>query len=771
MTTDFRFRTSKTVGSPSSQGAGGIETLASHVANIYAHPQYMKKTFDPSLFDRNQHLATRQDHAPTHILRAEVASSKLDYELYKNKTLVNDPDNYLATQGIKPYIITAYVLNKVLTSVGIDGTTNVLTSVNLVDDINETVADQTACAPTWRIFLKLWNKINQSASSSADYVSYSFWNNWKDTTYQPLVDSHQLPNRPGLIMVEWAGYSAQYSNAREILKYTDTNNVIASCTWPSATEVSDGSTSKTVNQSGSLAQGPAWSNGCKLLRQYSYESNTLLLDPDNMLYWPMHVSQYDKHVTLEHDYTVVDDVSSSAQTKNLANSDQKMIIWFGRIKLTAGTTVRFVGSIDDTCYIYINNTLVSTNNGQYPTDVSTYCTPFTAPSTGFYPFKLVFGNHRCNGGENPETILTSSTVVKAGITSIKDLKITLTDASGNTTAHYIDNDDFYVATSHLRFDARTTYFKYDSTIAVKNGSETEYGAYVRLIVGTDYNVNERINSKGYAIYTREPVFYLPLEEEAYSIADKSIACTRSSMINVPKGKTFRYPHKYYTYDSNRNVFDEIDYIQWLDILGSDVTEAMKSAGQIYYEYTNTAGTIVTVPWHGTCSASTTYKYAAPGPDAATGDDITEWERMHDKKVFMSPEDAVTSQIPDYNCWVRLEPTQDSSNTSAYSCTTPCDGSLTISFNCNLSASNLMLSFRITPPDTAEPTIIQNASCVHTYTGDSSSTYTRASINVVNMPVQAGSKLWFMACDPSSGGASGKISSVLNPMTLIKIFPY
>ena len=188
---DFRFRVSKAVGSPSVQGAASMETIANHTEDPHPHPQYMRKSYVGLEFDLTQHLARRLDHANNYALRDEITTTKLEYEKYKLISLAHDASNYLSLTGVKPHLITSFVLNQILKDVGIDGSVKVLTYNNLINSYDTKVTDNTKYAPTWDIFLKLRNGIPSwiYGKNVGEFMLTATFEAWKTNVYNQFVIS------------------------------------------------------------------------------------------------------------------------------------------------------------------------------------------------------------------------------------------------------------------------------------------------------------------------------------------------------------------------------------------------------------------------------------------------------------------------------------------------------------------------------------------------------------------------------------------------------
>lgn len=173
----FRFRTKKTVGSPSAGGCGQI-TLASHVGDTNAHPQYMKRGEKIGEFNIGPHLLDAISHADNFARRAELTEGKRDYLHHRFMSLLNDPNNYRAELEVKRHIITAYVLRQVLEDFGLTEGVNLSglmpTSKIVRTDGPTPVSDMESYVPSWSWVIKLTEEIQsingELAAKLDDYL-------------------------------------------------------------------------------------------------------------------------------------------------------------------------------------------------------------------------------------------------------------------------------------------------------------------------------------------------------------------------------------------------------------------------------------------------------------------------------------------------------------------------------------------------------------------------------------------------------------------------
>ena len=151
----FRFGVRKTVGSPSVEGAMGIETLASHAANPSAHCDYVRKGTIPRVFDVSEHLTNPLDHCNGFLRRDEVMTSHLEFVKAKLKSYTGDASNYQKLSGLQRHVVTAFVLNQVLDDLGLLGGSddfflkgNVVTTSGTVPTV-----DLDAYVPSYALFM------------------------------------------------------------------------------------------------------------------------------------------------------------------------------------------------------------------------------------------------------------------------------------------------------------------------------------------------------------------------------------------------------------------------------------------------------------------------------------------------------------------------------------------------------------------------------------------------------------------------------------------
>lgn len=119
MTTFKLFRWKSRVKSGTPEVAGGaVETLASHVSDENAHPDYLKKgavvPTGQEATSMGKHLADKIAHAWHLIRRPELLRTKAEFVRAKEKDYAQDFDNFLKAHGVEPHIVTAYVLGLIL---------------------------------------------------------------------------------------------------------------------------------------------------------------------------------------------------------------------------------------------------------------------------------------------------------------------------------------------------------------------------------------------------------------------------------------------------------------------------------------------------------------------------------------------------------------------------------------------------------------------------------------------------------------------------------
>ena len=427
-TTDFRFRVSKAVGSPSVQGAAGIETLANHTENPHPHPQYMRKSYVGMGMTFTEHFASRTHHARNHALRDELTTSKLEYERYKLISLVHDADNYLADSGIKAHVITAYVLNQILGDVGLDGSAEALTYNNLINSYDTHVANAQRFAPTWEIFLKLRNSIYpwMINGTPENYVLKSTWREWVEYMYgetEPDTDVHPL--RPGLKValysmdrltetfnrptvdgndpVDYARLvnrasipslaTTLISNGVYYLRKTTDATPVAGKEYYYVVDKACVPFTGSTFTSGTVyfekvyadlkkVQGDAITNGCGILETSCTKTHQEFFDWSNGQKWRYYAGDLG-HANDPYGYT--------------------MMVFEGRIKLRIGQTIKFAGCVDDYVLIRIGSTvLTKQDNTNYwsayydHVHCDSYDTApvfsYTAAATGLYTFTLAIAN-------------------------------------------------------------------------------------------------------------------------------------------------------------------------------------------------------------------------------------------------------------------------------------------------------------------------------------------------------------------------------------------
>lgn len=437
-TTDFRFRVSKAVGSPSVQGAASMETLANHTENPGPHPQYMRKSYVGLGFDLTSHLANRLHHAGNFALRDELMTSKLDYERQKNASLVHDPNNYMATTGVKAHVVTAYVLNQILKDVGLDGSAEALTYSNLVNTYDTKVTVPSRYAPTWEIFLKLKNSISDwlTYSNPNDFIMKSSFKEWVEYMYGEYDGGTNFhPLRPGLKVTLYASDyiteskttlpqttvgavdSAYLADRRFVPNITDSIYrgasyiiVQTSDTVPvtgktyyyisgNTTNVFTGSTFTSgvtyyekIYVDLKKVQGACLTCGCSILEKCCMENDQTFFDWSNGLEWNYFAGDI-----------------THANTNPYAH---KLMVWEGRIKLSANQKIVFAGVADDAVFLQIgSNILTRQDNNDYWHHYQDYYTEgsyedvphyeFVANSTGLYTFKLAIFNKILHGPRTP----------------------------------------------------------------------------------------------------------------------------------------------------------------------------------------------------------------------------------------------------------------------------------------------------------------------------------------------------------------------------------
>jgi len=118
LTKIFRWR-SRVKTAAASVAGGSVETLASHVADINAHPDYLKKG---SAVPTGQeaaaiarHEISKIGHAKNYLRRGEALRTVDQFNDAKDTDFVENANNYM-TGTPQPHIVTAYVLNQLLAS-------------------------------------------------------------------------------------------------------------------------------------------------------------------------------------------------------------------------------------------------------------------------------------------------------------------------------------------------------------------------------------------------------------------------------------------------------------------------------------------------------------------------------------------------------------------------------------------------------------------------------------------------------------------------------
>ena len=433
-TSDFRFRVSKAVGSPSVQGAGSMETLANHTENPHPHPQYMRKSYVGLDLGLTEHLANRLHHARNYALRDELTTTKLEYERYKLISLARDVSNYMAESGVKAHVITAYVLNQILDDVGLDGSVEALTYNNLVNSYDTKVLDASRYAPTWEMFLKLKNSIYDwmVCGSPNDYLLRESWKAWILYMYgvvDPEHDTHPL--RPGLKVALYAtefiydtfnkpnvgngdsiGYARltertfvpsleydQFQNAMYFYKQTADSVPDDSKEYASVSSghvvpfIGSSFTTGTVYyekvyQNLTKIQGDSLTCGCDILEVNCKKEDPAYFDWSNGEKWEYY--------------------AGVLGNPSVCPYSARLMVWEGRIRLAQGQTIKFAGVVDDYVLVRIGNVILtkvdSTNFWQNlgdHQDAEEYgdCTvySYTAAASGLYNFKLAIFNKQTVG--------------------------------------------------------------------------------------------------------------------------------------------------------------------------------------------------------------------------------------------------------------------------------------------------------------------------------------------------------------------------------------
>ena len=433
---DFRFRVSKAVGSPSVQGAAGVETLANHTESVNPHPQYMRKTAVKDEFNPTEHIQKRSQHARNYALRDELMTTKLEYEKYKGTSLSRDANNYLAPHGVKAHVVTAFVLNQILADVGLDGSVAALTYNNLVNSYDTKVTDGKRYTPTWEIFLKLKNSIAtwMEHGTPDDFLLKATWKSWIQYMYgetDPRDESQSHPLRPGLrvalyatdfisqsIDVPTVSVTSAMSFDRADKRFMPTVNadmfsnavfyyVRTSDSSPlSNKEYAFVSGGALVPFSGDTfatgttyyektyqhlkkVMGVCLTCGCGILEKRCYIDDRSYFDWYNGEFWEYYAGDI-----------------NHPETNPWA---QKLMVWEGRIRLAAGQTIKFAGIVDDSVYVKIGSTVLTRPNetsywvdrSDNTTECSTYedCPKYsyTAPAAGLYDFTLAIFNRVTHG--------------------------------------------------------------------------------------------------------------------------------------------------------------------------------------------------------------------------------------------------------------------------------------------------------------------------------------------------------------------------------------
>lgn len=116
ITNVFRVRHRVRAGTPEAAGSS-VETIASHVSDTNAHPDYLKKGGAVPSGQESavlaMHASNQVAHAPVSIRRAETLKTKNQYDQAKSTDYVDMANNYFAGQPIR-HVVTAYVLNQIL---------------------------------------------------------------------------------------------------------------------------------------------------------------------------------------------------------------------------------------------------------------------------------------------------------------------------------------------------------------------------------------------------------------------------------------------------------------------------------------------------------------------------------------------------------------------------------------------------------------------------------------------------------------------------------
>lgn len=221
------FRIMKSVGSPSVEGAIGVETLASHTSNPEAHPDYLKKGAYPRVFSESEHLVNRLAHAADLARRTELVLSKMDYEKTKSINLALDANNYMATSGVKRHIITAYVLNQILEGFGlVAGRTLLSTDIVVGTSTVAPSTDMDNYVVSYGLFLQLKRKLDDLLGSGLSDVYLKKVDAAKIYTKLETFNAHNhdvmsLHGMPG-VMNFGLTYDPVYKEGTTYYKYNST---------------------------------------------------------------------------------------------------------------------------------------------------------------------------------------------------------------------------------------------------------------------------------------------------------------------------------------------------------------------------------------------------------------------------------------------------------------------------------------------------------------------------------------------------------------------
>lgn len=213
MSTATRFRVKKTVSAPAIGGkAGDLESLVSHATNPAAHPDFVRKGELADRFNAAAHISSPVAHAVTNIRRSEVMTTTLDYERTKFKSLVNNAENY-SKSNPERYLVSSYVLNLILTNLGLSDTSNFLRTSAVVHATSSVpVKDLENYIPSYALFKLIQDRVTAWMDTETGIEATYLKKTVAGTLYSAISHTHEILSLTG---------------AKNVLGYRLTDDVLA----------------------------------------------------------------------------------------------------------------------------------------------------------------------------------------------------------------------------------------------------------------------------------------------------------------------------------------------------------------------------------------------------------------------------------------------------------------------------------------------------------------------------------------------------------------